>query len=119
MFINGFAEVECLDASIISLFFHPLQQSGECFEIYRVSVYIEQSAVTVDEFVGRIAVDADETFDGVLLLGGKVVMDDVIALNLVFLDDVLPRLVAGAVGKIEMPFLGFTHPITVTLSPSW
>ena len=42
--------------------------------------------------------NAKETFDGTLLVYGQVVVENVLANDIILLDDVLPRLVAAAVG---------------------
>ena len=76
--------------SLLRCSFHLFQQLGKRVEVYRVGVDVEHSAVTVDELIRRVAVDADKAFDGVLLLCGQVVVDYVVTLYLIFLDDVLP-----------------------------
>ena len=78
--------------------FHLLQQSGETFEVARVGIYIKYLSVAVDEFVGGPAVDLQEMLYGTLLVGGQVVVDDVLARDVVLLDDILPRFVAAAIG---------------------
>ena len=46
--------------------------------------------------------DVEEILDGILLGIGQVVVDDVVAYEVVLLDDVLPSLVLAAVGKVEV-----------------
>ena len=62
----------------------------------RIGVYVEHLSVAVDELVGRPAMDLQKMLYGTLLVGGQVVVDDVLARDVVLLDDVLPRLVAAA-----------------------
>lgn len=100
---------------IISLLFHLLQQSGQRVEVYRVGVDIEHGAIAVDEFVGGVAVDTDEVLDGGLLVLGQVVVDYVVAFYLVFLDDVLPRLVAAAVAEVEIDEVEVLQPLVFLL----
>ena len=81
---------------------HHLQQVLQRIEVARVGIHIEDVAVAVDEFVCGVAVHAKEALDGGLLLGGEVVVHHVVACHVVFLDDVLPRLLTGAVGEVEV-----------------
>ena len=70
-------------------------------------------ALLVDEFVGGEVCKLQESLDGMLLLFGQVVVHAVGARQIVFLDDVLPRFVAAAVGQIEVDDVvvlqGFLH----------
>ena len=82
--------------------FHHLQQILQRIEVARVGIHVEDVAVAVDEFVGGVAVHAKEALDGYLLLGGEVVVHHVVARHIVLLDDILPRLLTGAVGEVEV-----------------
>ena len=59
------------------------------------------SALAVNEPVGRIARQLDEPLDGLLLLLWQVVMYAVVIQQVVLLDDVLPRLVGAPVAQVE------------------
>ena len=61
-----------------------------------------QLAVAPEDNVGGEALNAEVFLDGLLLVLGQVVVDHVLARHLILLDDVLPALVAAAVGKIEI-----------------
>ena len=78
--------------------YHPLQR----IEVARVGIHAEDVAVAVDEFVGGVAVHAKEVLDGGLLLGRQIIVHHIVACHVVFLDDVLPRLLVGAVGEVEV-----------------
>ena len=67
---------------------YPLQR----IEVARVGIHAEDVAVAVNEFVGGVTVHAKVVLDGGLLLGGEVVVHHVVACDVVFLDDILPRL---------------------------
>ena len=70
---------------LLRCLFHLFQQSGWGIEVARIGVYVEHLSVAVDDLVGRPAMDLQEMLYGTLLVGGQVVVDDV-----------LPRLVAAA-----------------------
>ena len=59
-------------------------------------------AFLVYQLVGRIAIDADIVLNGSLLVLGQVVVDSVIASKIILFDNILPRLVAAAVGKVKI-----------------
>ena len=71
---------------------------------------IEYIAIAVDDFVGWIAGDADEFFDCGLLFAWQIVMDDVVANEVVLFDDILPRLVATAVAQVQVNEVKFFEP---------
>ena len=61
-----------------------------------------QLAVAPEDDVGGETLNAEVFLDGLLLVLWQVVVDHVLARHLILLDDVLPALVAAAVGKIEI-----------------
>ncbi len=78
--------------------FHLFQQADEPFEVARVGIYVEHLSVAVDETIVGPCVDVKVVLYGTLLVNGQVVVDDVLAREVILLDDVLPRLVTAAVG---------------------
>ena len=81
---------------------HRLQQAFQRIKVARVGIHVEDVAVAVDELVGREAVHAKEVLDGGLLLGRQIIVHHIVACHVVFLDDILPRLLIGAVGEVEV-----------------
>ena len=72
-------------------------------------------AILVDELVGGVAVDAYVVLDGTLLVFGQVVVYAVGACQVVLLDDILPRLVAAAVGQVEIDEIVVFQPLVFFL----
>ena len=77
-------------------FFEERHVTGvEPFQVVDVTVF-------VDEFVGGEAIDLQELFDGTLLGSGQVIVNTVLACQIVFLDGVLPLFLRTAVGQIQV-----------------
>ena len=90
------------DRTLLIVGTYRLQQVRQRIEVARVGIHIKDVAVAVDELVSGKAVHAKEVLDGCLLLGGEVVVHNIVARHVVFLDDIFPRLLVGAVGKVEI-----------------
>lgn len=82
--------------------FQQFQHLGQCVQITRVGVHVQNLDVTVDEFVSGEAVHTQEIFYGTLLFGRQVVVYHVVARHIVLLDNLLPRLVATVVGQVKI-----------------
>ena len=83
------------------MLFHSLQLLGEGIEIICVEpIEVVDVALLVDKFVGGETLHTEEVLDSFLLFGGEVVVGDIGACEVIRLDDVLPTLVLGVVGKV-------------------
>ena len=86
-----------------SLFtFNLFQHPGKSFQVAWVGIHVEHGAITVNEFVGWERVNLKVILNGTLLGFRQVVVNDVVTHEVVLLDDVLPRLIIAAVGKVEI-----------------
>ena len=85
------------------LFLHqPFYQALKTVEVVRVGIYIKEFALLVEEFVGGKAVYIQVGLYGILLGTGQVVVDYIVARNIVFLDYILPAVFRRTVGEIEI-----------------
>ena len=100
----------------LELLFQIFQQSCQSFEVARVGIHIEHIAIAVDEFVGREGLDLEEMLYGTLLGLRQVVVHDIVAQKVVFLDDILPCFVSASIGEIEIDEVERFQPLVLFLA---
>ena len=96
--------------------FHLFQNSCHGLYVQREVEDFVQLAVAVEDDVGGESLNAKVFFDGFLLVFGQVVVNHVLARHLILLDDVLPTLVATAVGEIEIDDVVVLQPLVFFLA---
>lgn len=75
-----------------------------------------QLAVAPEDNVGGETLYAKVFLNGLLLVLGQVVVHHILARHLILLDDILPALVAAAVGKIEIDDIVVFQPLVFFLA---
>ena len=84
--------------SVCQLLYHFLQS----LKIVGADFDVEHIALGVNEFVGGEGVDLQIALYGCLLLLGKIEVGDIGTSDVVFLDDILPRILRTVVGEIHI-----------------